>query len=40
MESKKQDKKQVKKQPLTALPVVTLSEKDMSAVSGGARTWS
>jgi bacteriocin-like protein len=39
MESKKQDKKQVKKQPLTALPVVTLSEKDMSSVSGGGSSW-
>jgi len=39
MESKKQDNKQVKKQPLTALAVVTLSEKDMSSVSGGGKSW-
>ena len=35
MEIKKQDKKQSKTQPLTKLPVVPLTEKDMSRVSGG-----
>jgi bacteriocin-like protein len=40
MEIKKQDKKEAKTQPLTKLPVVTLTEKDMSSVSGGSRRWS
>lgn len=41
METKKQVKKQTKTQPLTALPVMPLNEKDMSKVSGGAgSTWS
>lgn len=35
METKKQDNKQVKTQPLTSLRVVSLTEKDMSSVSGG-----
>ncbi|WP_277883398.1 hypothetical protein [Nostoc flagelliforme] len=40
MEIKKQDNKQAKTQPLTKLPVVTLTDKDMSAVSGGGHKWS
>lgn len=39
METKQQDNKQVQTQPLAHLPVVTLSEKDMSAVSGGRASW-
>ncbi len=40
MEAKQQDKKQVKTQPVSNLPVVNLTEKDMSSVSGGGRvTW-
>ncbi len=35
MDTKKQDKKQSKTQPLANLPIVTLSEKDMSSVNGG-----
>lgn len=35
MEVKKQDKKQAKTQPLTNLPVVALTDEDMSSVSGG-----
>jgi hypothetical protein len=35
METKKQDKKQAKTQPLANLPVVALTEKDMSSVNGG-----
>ncbi len=40
METKKQDKKEAKTQPLANLLVVSLDEKDMSAVSGGSRRWS
>ncbi len=40
MELNKQVKKEVKTQPLANLPVVTLTEKDMSSVSGGGRRWS
>jgi bacteriocin-like protein len=40
MDNKKQDKKQVKTLPLANLPIVTLSEKDMSSVNGGTqRIW-
>jgi bacteriocin-like protein len=39
MEINKSVKKEVKTQLLTTLPVVTLTEKDMSSVSGGARSW-
>ena len=35
MDTKKQDKKQVKTQPLAKLPIVTLTDKDMSSVNGG-----
>jgi len=40
MEAKQQDKKEVKTLPLTNLPVLTLTEKDMSSLHGGGRTWS
>ncbi len=40
METKKQVKKEVKTQPLANLSIVSLDEKDMSAVSGGGRRWS
>ncbi len=39
MEIKQQVKKEVKTQPLANLPVVTLTEKDMSSVSGGRSAW-
>ncbi len=35
MDTQKQDKKQAKTQPLANLPIVTLTEKDMSSVNGG-----
>ena len=35
METKKPDRKQAKTLPLTQLPIVTLTEKDMSSVNGG-----
>lgn len=35
MEIKKQAKKQVKMPDVTALPLVTLVEKEMSVISGG-----
>jgi hypothetical protein len=35
METKKQDKKQAKTQPLANLPIVALTDKDMSSVNGG-----
>lgn len=35
METKKQDKKQAKTKPLANLPVVTLSDNEMSVVQGG-----
>jgi len=35
MDTKKQDQKQGKTIPLTQLPIVTLTEKDMSSVNGG-----
>ncbi len=35
MDNKKPDQKQVKTLPLTKLPIVTLTEKDMSSVNGG-----
>ena len=35
MENQKPDKKQGKTLPLTQLPIVTLTEKDMSSVNGG-----
>ncbi|MDF5733633.1 MAG: hypothetical protein PUP92_38085 [Rhizonema sp. PD38] len=35
MKIKKQGNKQIKTEPLTKLPVVTLTDKDMSSVSGG-----
>ncbi len=40
MEIKKQDKKEAKILLLANLPLVTLTEKDMSSVSGGGRSWS
>ena len=40
MDNKKQDKKQAKTLPLTKLPVVTLTDKDMSSVNGGSyQSW-
>jgi bacteriocin-like protein len=35
MDTKKQDQKQTKTLPLTQLPIVTLTDKDMSSVNGG-----
>ncbi|MEG4291167.1 hypothetical protein Q5692_21550 [Microcoleus sp. C2C3] len=35
MDNKKADQKQAKTLPLTQLPIVTLTEKDMSSVNGG-----
>ncbi|MEG4493274.1 hypothetical protein [Microcoleus sp. D3_18_C4] len=35
MNTKKQSQKQGKTLPLTNLPIVTLTEKDMSSVNGG-----
>jgi hypothetical protein len=35
METKKPDQKQPKTLPLVKLPIVTLTEKDMSSVNGG-----
>ena len=41
MDNKKPDQKQAKTLPLTKLPIVTLTEKDMSSVNGGTqRVWS
>ena len=41
MDTKKPDKKQGKTLPSTKLPLVTLTEKDMSSVNGGTqRVWS
>jgi bacteriocin-like protein len=41
MDTKKPDKKQGKTLPLTNLPIVTLTDKDMSSVNGGTqRIWS
>ena len=40
MDTKKQDQKQGKTLPLTKLPIVTLTDKDMSSVNGGTqRIW-
>jgi len=39
METKQQDNKQAKTQPVAHLPIVSLTEKDMSAVSGGRARW-
>jgi hypothetical protein len=40
MDNKKQSQKQGKTLPLTNLPIVTLTEKDMSSVNGGTqRIW-
>jgi bacteriocin-like protein len=35
MDNKKPDQKQAKTLPLVKLPIVTLTEKDMSSVNGG-----
>jgi len=35
MDTKKQDQKLAKTLPLTQLPIVTLTDKDMSSVNGG-----
>ena len=35
MDNQKQSQKQPKTLPLTQLPIVTLTEKDMSTVNGG-----
>jgi len=41
MDNKKQSHKSGKTLPLTNLPIVTLTEKDMSSVNGGTqRVWS
>jgi bacteriocin-like protein len=40
MDTKKPDNKPAKTLPLTKLPIVTLTDKDMSSVNGGAeRVW-
>lgn len=39
METKQQDNKKAKTLPLAHLPIVTLTEKDMSVVSGGGSKW-
>ena len=40
MDTKKPEQKQVKTLPLTKLPTVTLTDKDMSSVNGGTqRVW-
>ena len=40
MDTKKQDQKQAKTLPLKNLPIVTMTEKDMSSVNGGGySTW-
>ena len=40
MNTKKPDQKQAKTLPLKNLPIVTLTEKDMSSVNGGSYgTW-
>jgi bacteriocin-like protein len=40
MDTKKPDKKQGKTLPSTNLPIVTLTEKDMSSVNGGGtQSW-
>ncbi|MEG4291169.1 hypothetical protein Q5692_21540 [Microcoleus sp. C2C3] len=40
METKKPDQKQAKTLPVTQLPIVTLTDKDMSSVNGGTqRVW-
>lgn len=39
MEIKQQDNKQVKTTSVANLPIVTLTEKDMSTVSGGRAAW-
>ncbi len=36
MDTKKQDQKQAKTLPLVKLSIVTLTDKDMSSVNGGA----
>jgi len=38
MESKQQDNKPAKTQPMANLPIVTLTDKDMSHISGGGKT--
>jgi bacteriocin-like protein len=35
MDTKNQDQKQAKTLPVTQLPIVTLTDKDMSSVNGG-----
>jgi bacteriocin-like protein len=40
MDTKKQSQKPAKTLPVTQLPIVTLTEKDMSSVNGGTqRIW-
>jgi len=40
MNTKKQDQKQAKTLPLVKLSIVTLTDKDMSSVNGGAtQSW-
>lgn len=40
METNKQVQEPAKTQAKPSLPIVPLTDKDMSYVSGGARTWS
>jgi bacteriocin-like protein len=40
MDTKKQSQKPAKTLPLAQLPIVTLTEKDMSSVNGGSYAWS
>jgi len=39
MDTKKQSQKPAKTLPVTQLPIVTLTEKDMSSVNGGGYVW-
>jgi bacteriocin-like protein len=39
MDTKKQSQKPAKTLPVTQLPIVTLTEKDMSSVNGGGYIW-
>ncbi len=39
MDTKKQDQKPAKTLPLTQLPIVTLTDKDMSSINGGSFSW-
>jgi bacteriocin-like protein len=39
MDTKKQSQKPAKTLPVTQLPIVTLTDKDMSSVNGGGYVW-